>query len=35
MYIWSAYEAKAWLGERKDKRSVKNRPSTWQGGADY
>ena len=31
----SICEAKAWLGERVDKRSMKNRPSTWQGGEDY
>ena len=24
-----------WVGERGDKRSVKNPPSTWQGGGDY
>ena len=28
-------EAKAWLGERGDKKSIKNRPSTWQGGEYY
>ena len=27
--------AKARLGERGDKRSMKNCPSTWQGGEDY
>ena len=33
--ICSACEAKAWSGERVDKRSLKNHPSTWQGGEDY
>ena len=33
--ICSVCVAKAWLGERGDKRSMKNRPSTWQGGEDY
>ena len=28
-------EAKAWLGGRVDKRSMKNRPSNLQGGEDY
>ena len=28
-------ESKARLGERGDKRSMTNRPSTWQGGGDY
>ena len=31
----SAWEDKAWLVERGDKRSLKNHPSTWQGGGDY
>ena len=31
----SVYEAKAWLGERGDKRSMKNHPSTLQGKEDY
>ena len=31
----SVCEAKAWLGEWGDNRSMKNRPSTWQGGEDY
>ena len=31
----SICEAKSWLGERGDKRTIKNRPSTWQGGEDY
>ena len=30
----SVCEAKAWLGERGDKRSMKNHPSTWHGGED-
>ena len=28
-------EAKGWFGERGDKRSMKNCPSTWQGREDY
>ena len=28
-------EAKAWLGQRGDKRSIKTRPSTSHGGEDY
>ena len=31
----SICEAKAWLEGRVDKKSMKNRPSTWQGGEDY
>ena len=35
MHVCSVCEAKAWLVKREDKRSMKNRPSTWQGGEDY
>ena len=33
VYVCSACIAKAW--ERGEKRSLKNRPSIWQGGGDY
>ena len=32
---FSICEAKAWFGERGDKRSIKNRLSSWQGGKDF
>ena len=34
-YICGKCKAKLWLGEKVEKRSMKNCPSTWQGKEDY